>query len=245
MGFVEQQVRRSNRAMRLGNGALLGLVLLLNLPLYRYWINVVRGPVPMDGAALGALFVAVGAVRLARKARRAAPRDRGGGPSKCRVCGEEVRGAGELCPKCRHETAEALRRAVSERADQERALQEEPRRREDEEEQRRHIPRQEEDACLQQEEEARQREEDARQREREEEDARQRKQATLVAEEVFDPYVVLGVPNDASKEAIHAAYLEAKAKYALDQVEHLGVELQEHYRGKAQAVDRAYQMLTE
>jgi preprotein translocase subunit Sec63 len=64
-----------------------------------------------------------------------------------------------------------------------------------------------------------------------------------VAEDVFDPYAVLDVPGDASKEAIHAAYLEAKAKYDPDHVSHLGMDLQEHFKLKAQAVERAYQML--
>ena len=59
-----------------------------------------------------------------------------------------------------------------------------------------------------------------------------------------DPYEVLGVPRDASKDAIQSAYLEAKAKYDVDQVSHLGMDLQDHFRLKAQAVERAYQMLT-
>jgi len=189
----------------------------------------------IGAAALVTLFAAAGGAFLTVKARRVKP-------SKCRVCGEDVQEAGDLCQKCRREAADALRRAAAERADHERAQQDEQRRRrEDEEEQRRHKARQEEDARLQHEEEARQREESARQQE--EEDARRRSQPTVVAEEEFDPYDVLGVPRDASKEAIHAAYLEAKSKYDLDNVAHLGSELQEHYKLKAQAVDRAYQML--
>src|SRR5437867_4143840 len=86
--------------------------------------------------------------------------------------------------------------------------------------------------------------ESARQREREQEDARRRSQAAVVSEEAFDTYAVLGVPKDASKEAIGMAYLEARSKYDLDHVSHLGVELQKHYKARARAVDRAYQMLT-
>jgi hypothetical protein len=195
-------------------------------------------------AALVTLFVAAGGALLAVKARRAAPRDRGGGPSKCRFCGEEVREAGDLCQKCRREAADALRRAAAERADHERALQEEPlRRREDEEEQRRQKAQQEEEARLQLVEDARQRAETARQRE--EEEARQRSQAAVVVEEVFDPYAVLDLPKGASREAIDAAYLEARAKYDQDNVSHLGMDLQEHFKLKAKAVERAYQMLTE
>jgi flagellar biosynthesis GTPase FlhF len=188
----------------------------------------------IGAAALVTLFVAAGGAFLTMKARRVKLR-------KCRVCGEDVQEAGDLCQKCRHEAADALRRAAAERADLERAQQDEQRRRrEDEEEQRRHKARQEEDARLQHEEEARQRE-SARQQE--DEDARRRSQPTVVAEEEFDAYDILGVPRDASKDAIHAAYLEAKSKYDLEHVAHLGSELQEHYKLKAQAVDRAYQML--
>ena len=189
------------------------------------------------GAAAGTLLVAAGGALMAVRARRPPPR-------KCRICGEVVPEAGDLCQKCRHEAAEALRRAAAERADQERVQEEEPsRRRESEEEQRRQKAQQEEAARLQQQEELRQREEDERQQEKE--GARQQTEPTVVAEEVFDPYAVLGVPRDATKEAIHAAYLAAKSKYDLNNVDHLGAELQEHYRVKAQAVDQAYQMLTE
>jgi preprotein translocase subunit Sec63 len=61
---------------------------------------------------------------------------------------------------------------------------------------------------------------------------------------VFDPYTVLGVSRDASQEDIHAAYQEARLKYDADQVDHLGLELQQHFKAKAQAVERAYQQLT-
>ncbi len=40
-----------------------------------------------------------------------------------------------------------------------------------------------------------------------------------------------------------AAYEEARSKYDHENVAHLGVDIQEHYQAKAQAVDRAYQML--
>jgi preprotein translocase subunit Sec63 len=62
---------------------------------------------------------------------------------------------------------------------------------------------------------------------------------------VFDPYVVLGVPRDASRDEIQAAYQGAKAKYDPDQVAHLSAEVQEHFKAKAQEVDRAHQKLTE
>jgi hypothetical protein len=72
------------------------------------------------GTTIVTLFIAVGGVLLAVKARRA--------PRKCRVCGRDVPEPRDLCPKCRHEAAEALRRAATERADHERAQEEEQRR---------------------------------------------------------------------------------------------------------------------
>jgi hypothetical protein len=44
-------------------------------------------------------------------------------------------------------------------------------------------------------------------------------------------------------EAIEAAYQQARAKYDLELVADLGVELQDHYKRKGQAAQRAYEML--
>jgi seryl-tRNA synthetase len=182
------------------------------------------------------VFVAAGGVLLAVKARRA--------PRKCRTCGRDLPESGDLCQKCRHEAAEAVRSAAAERADQRAQEEAQHRRGEQEEEQRQQKTRQEEEARLRQEEaRVRQREEDARQRQ--EEEARQRSQLAVVSPEVFDPYAILGVPQDANQEAILAAYQAAKLKYGPDQVAHLSAEVQEHFQAKAQAVDRAYQKLTE
>ncbi|HEY3043539.1 MAG TPA: J domain-containing protein [Vicinamibacterales bacterium] len=168
---------------------------------------------------------------------------------KCRVCGDAVPQAGDLCPKCRHEAAEALRQAAAARANEERAKAEEQRRdSEREEERRRHRARDEEAARVRQQEEARRREEDALRRQKEEEESRQRSRAAGAgdaAEEALDPYTVLGVPRDASREAIDAAHQQGQLKYAPEQVAHLGPELQEHYKRKAEAVERAYKILTE
>ena len=60
-----------------------------------------------------------------------------------------------------------------------------------------------------------------------------------------DPYAVLGVPRDASKEDISAAYQRARSKYDPDQVTHLSAEVQEHFKTKAQEVARAHQKLSE
>jgi hypothetical protein len=163
------------------------------------------------------------------------------------VCGDAVPQAGDLCPKCRHEAAEALRQAAAARANEERAKAEEQRREsEREEERRRHRARDEEAARVRQQEETRRREEDALRRQKEEEESRQRSRAAGdAAEDAFDPYTVLGVPRDASREAIDAAHQQGQLKYAPEQVAHLGSELQEHYKRKAEAVERAYKILTE
>jgi flagellar biosynthesis GTPase FlhF len=189
------------------------------------------------GATLLTLIVVAGAVLLAAKARRP--------PRTCRVCGGDVPESGDLCQKCRHDAAEAVRFAAAERADQQRAQQEEQRRlSEREEEQRRQKTRQEEEAPLRQQEEARQQEKDARQRE-EEKAASQPSLGAIASQEVFDPYAVLGVLRDASKEDILAAYQQAKLKYDPDQVTYLSAEVQEHFKAKAQEVDRAHQKLIE
>lgn len=185
------------------------------------------------GTALATVVLAAGGVLLAARTRRAS--------RKCHVCGADVRHSGDLCPTCRHEAAESLRRAAAERADQQRAEEEKQRRQSEQEEQRRQ--RQEEEAGLRQQEEARQQQEKVRQRQLE--DTRQWSPSTDVSEETFDPYAVLGVPREASKEHIAVAYQEAKLKYDPDQLAYLSTELQEHFKAKAQAVERAYQMLTE
>jgi hypothetical protein len=186
------------------------------------------------------LVAAIGGAFLAVKNRRVITR-------KCRVCGEDVPQGGDLCPKCRHEAAEALRQAAADRAEEERAHKEELRRQSQrEEELRQQRARENEEARLRQQEDERRREEDALRREQEEEESRQRSRAAGVeAEDVFDPYAILGVPRDADKEAIDAACQEARLKYAPEQVAHLGSELQEHYKRKAEAVERAYKILTE
>jgi hypothetical protein len=195
------------------------------------------------GVTVVAVLAAAGGVFLAVKARRAGYR--------CRVCGVGVAVSGELCPQCRHETADVLRRAAAERADRERAhaADEERRQREHEEAQRAQRAREGEEAeeRLRREEEARQREEAARREPQDEERARAARQAPPADEEaelVFDPYDVLGVVRAAGRDAIEIAYQEGRLKYAPEQVAHLGDELQGYYRKKAAAVDRAYRMLT-
>jgi hypothetical protein len=68
------------------------------------------------GAIIATLVVAGGGALLARKPRvREMPKT-----LKCRVCGN-VPESGDLCQQCRHEAAEAVRRAAAERAEEQRA----------------------------------------------------------------------------------------------------------------------------
>jgi len=59
----------------------------------------------------------------------------------------------------------------------------------------------------------------------------------------FDPFAVLGVPHDATQDAIHAAYRREMSNYHPDKVAHLGTELQEFAQRKALEINRAYQKL--
>jgi hypothetical protein len=185
------------------------------------------------GATLLTLCAAVGGVFFAMRARHV--------PRKCRGCGD-VPESGDLCQKCRHEAAEAVRGAALARADQQRAQAEEARQQEEHggEQHGQKALQEEGEARLRQQEEALQPEEDAREPEEapEPEEARER-------EEAFDPYAVLGVPRNATREDIDAAYQEGKVKYDADHVAHLSPEVQEHFKAKAQQVHRAHQQLTD
>ncbi len=202
----------------------------------RIWIVVSLTLATLGAAAVGLMF--------AMKARARAPR-------MCRVCGTGVEGAGDLCGTCRREAAEALRRAAAERVERQRVTetQEREQREREEEDRQRHAQEAEEAQRQQQElmrqvEEATQRaEEEARRRHAE--DAESRRQAVSIDEEaVFDPYRALDIPPDASLDIIQAAYTRAKAKYDVREVEGMGDEIKFHYSQKADAADRAFQMLT-
>jgi len=171
---------------------------------------------------------------------------------KCRVCGEAVEESGDLCHKCRHEAAAAVRRAAAERAEQLRAQEEEQKRAreqaEHEEQERVRRAQADEEARVRrlrerEQEEARKRElEERRQRE---EEARERRLAGDVPDEEFDPYEVLDVARGATQDAIRAAYETAREKADPSQVSHLSDEVQEHFRLKSKAVERAFQMLAQ
>ncbi|MEP6820874.1 MAG: J domain-containing protein [Chthoniobacterales bacterium] len=59
----------------------------------------------------------------------------------------------------------------------------------------------------------------------------------------FDYYVVLGVPPDASKEEIRAAYRQRMHEYHPDKVAHLGSELRSLAERKAKQLNEAYEAL--
>jgi hypothetical protein len=102
----------------------------------------------VGGSAAGLLMVG-GVAFVALKSRRTT--------HPCRVCGVVVADS-DLCPTCRHEAAEALRRAAGERAQTQKALEEEERRqRESEADEREKKARDEEEARLRELERARQR----------------------------------------------------------------------------------------
>lgn len=195
-------------------------------------------PVVWVGAAMVVLIAGgAGALFMSRRARRAS--------GTCRVCGATLE-SGDLCQACRHEAAETRRKASSERADQARA-DEHVRRREAErlsEAQQRarqdEAHRQEAEAA--QAAQARQQEEDA-QRRRDDDAWRQRQITADAASDEFDPYAVLSVPRDAGAADIAAAYQAARAKYDPDLVADMGGELQDHYKRKGQAAQRAYEIL--
>jgi DnaJ domain len=193
------------------------------------------------GIAVAAIaFVATGGLVFVRvrRSRR-----------KCKACGQIVRESGDLCATCRAKAADALKRAAAERAEQKRAAeQEEQRKKAVEEELRQKTLEQEEQARQRHAEEARRREEEAKKRAAEDAERKSKNMAATAVtapESAFDPYAVLGVARDAGADAIRAAYDEAKSKYDPDAVSHLGVDVQEYYKTKADAVARAYEMLSD
>jgi hypothetical protein len=167
----------------------------------------------------------------------------------CQVCGTRVGSSGDMCPACRHEAADVLRRAAAERAERQRSQEDQERRLQERAEEERR--RREAEEALRQQELARARDEEAQ---RLEDDARRvavgaaERQPGAVAEEAevaFDPYAILGVAHGAGFDAIQAAYELAKSKYDLEQVADLGFEITQHYMAKAQAAGRAFEMLAE
>jgi hypothetical protein len=191
------------------------------------------------GGALVAFAIAAGGAFVTLKARRTF--------GTCRSCGRKLEERGDLCHTCRHAAAETLRRASAERTEQTRAH---------DEEQRRHAARQLEQQQSGREDEARRRaleeaqqeeahrQQEEAQRRRREEEASQRRAVGAVADpKAFDPHAVLGIPKGASLVDVETAYREALAKLDPELVSGLGADLQEHFRRKGEAVQRAYEIL--
>jgi curved DNA-binding protein CbpA len=63
------------------------------------------------------------------------------------------------------------------------------------------------------------------------------------AGEAVDPYEVLGVPRNATRDQIRTSYKRMMALYHPDKVSHLGPELQEVAQLKARELNRAYELL--
>ena len=59
----------------------------------------------------------------------------------------------------------------------------------------------------------------------------------------YDPYEVLGIPQDASQDQIKQAYREMSRMYHPDKTAHLGPELQQVAHEKMKHINRAYEML--
>ena len=72
----------------------------------------------------------------------------------------------------------------------------------------------------------------------------ERRGSALQSNEVFDAFTVLGLRRGASRAEIHAAYRREMANYHPDKVAHLGRELQELAKRKAQSINQAYSELT-
>jgi DnaJ-domain-containing protein 1 len=200
------------------------------------------------GIGIGIVILAASGA-FAIMQRRRAPGTTPAAASTCRNCGAPVSQPGGLCQTCRREAADAARKVSAERSEIDQTPLEDLRQRRAQEE----AARLREQERVQQELEARQREEDAERREAEvrqrEEEARRASQtaeapAGAAFDAAFDPYLALGVSRNATTEQIRDAYIYAMSKYDPSNVEHLGVELQDHYRAKAQAVEQAFLMLT-
>jgi len=206
-----------------------------------------RPPVAQSSSGTPWLMLAIGGVvASAGGAAFVLLRNRRPPQQACR-CGAAVDGAGDMCASCRHEAAEARRRAAAERAEEARLQVEQAKRgaeRQDEEA-RREQERRDEAARLAAEAEQRRRDEQDRRLQQAARAAEAAGGAAQAAggEDMFDPHAVLGVAPGADAEEIRAAYEQAKAKYDPREYEHLGVELQAHFKAKADAVERAFQML--
>ncbi len=193
----------------------------------------------IGGALLLVVVVAAGGTFATVNARRRF--------GTCRTCSVKLLERGDLCQACRHEAADALRRATAERVELARLQDEEQRRESAREVELQQRARDEETRRQQWEEAQKQyaRQEEARaQVQRDEEAHRERQVDVAATTDEFDPYAVLGLTQGAAAADVEAAYHAVRSKFDLDLVADMGVELQEHMKRKAEAVERAYETLT-
>jgi DnaJ-domain-containing protein 1 len=190
------------------------------------------------GGGASVVLIAGGVVFYLRRSTSSAP-----ARHACRTCGAGC-DSGDLCAACRHEAAVQRKQAAVERAEQERAKQEELRLDQQREEQLRVENARREEALL--------RGEDPGARPDPAIAVYERRPKVTMAEppeaqqpidDEFNPFTVLGVAPGTSPEALRAAYEQALSKYDVSTVAHLGDEVRSHFKAKADAVERAYQML--
>jgi flagellar biosynthesis GTPase FlhF len=194
------------------------------------------------GGTVASAFLAVGVALLSFGSRSKS--------RACRVCGGEATES-DMCQKCRKDAAERVRRAAAERQKKESAKDEEQRRYQQRDaDLKARIAREAEQARQMQEELAKRVEAERLQREqlaapRAAAPAAQASTAIdpMTGEEVFDPYKVLNIPRELSKEFIELVYHEAKKRLDPDLVEFCGDEAKAHFKAKAEALDRAYEIL--
>ena len=62
-------------------------------------------------------------------------------------------------------------------------------------------------------------------------------------EDAFDPYAVLGLPPNASRDQIISAYLKLRSTFEHNNVAQLGEDFQRNAEEKLDQVERAYRML--
>lgn len=230
-----------------------------------------ESPAPSSATGLwtATVGVALGGVTIAglyaRRARRRA--------GTCRRCAVTLSAPGDLCSDCRREAVESRRGVASTspsetlpvqdarpvkaavvprpverqsaspgvdeaRADETECVMEAERVRSEEDEGLRTEADRAERTRLAAQESRR-----AEDRRRREEELHELRTAVTASPDVFDPYLVLGVPRTASEADVRAAYATARQKFAPDEVAHLGAELREHFKAKGQAVERAYECL--
>jgi len=177
----------------------------------------------------------------------------------CQKCSEPLNTAGDLCSTCRHEAGIAAKQAIAERAAEERA-ELERKRTEREQAEERHRQLEQQVAEAERQEEVRRQDELRRQADFQRHQAQAASAPQPAAAPVAavaaigvevdfeapaedDPYAILGVKRDASRQEIDRAYCLAASKYDETQVAHLGDAVQQHYRAKANAIERAYRSL--